>query len=82
MVDRITKAFRKVPLKEQRSINAVLKQIRNGQIWDLDIKKLKGLETIYRVRKGNWRIICSLGTNDTIKVLAIERRSDITYEKY
>ena len=82
MVDRLTKTLHKLTAKERRGIKKVIELIKTGQIWGLDIKKLQGAESIYRVCEGRWRIICWLKTDGTIKILDLERRSDTTYNKY
>jgi mRNA-degrading endonuclease RelE of RelBE toxin-antitoxin system len=45
---------------------------------DLDVKKLKGLENMYRVRKGDIRIIFCI-ENTVANILSIGRRDDNTY---
>lgn len=45
----------------------------------LDIKKLRGHENIFRVRKGNIRIIFVKDKKD-ISILTIERRRENTYK--
>lgn len=48
--------------------------------WDgLDIKKLRGYQDVFRVRKGRIRIIFKHDRKD-IYVLTIERRSESTYK--
>lgn len=48
--------------------------------WDaLDVKKLRGYRDVFRVRKGNIRIIYRVQASQ-ILVLAIERRSEGTYK--
>ena len=79
MVDRIEKTLLKIPDKDRRRILSLLERIQTGRMDMLDLKKLKGLEHIYRVRKGSYRIIFSMKNRDSIAILAIERRSDVTY---
>lgn len=47
---------------------------------NLDIKKLKGYKNIFRIRKGNFRIIYQLMEGKEVYVLTIERRSETTYK--
>ncbi len=82
MVDRVEKLLRRLSPQEQRAIKIILKRIKSGRVADLDVKKLKGTKSIYRVRKGSLRVIYSIGEQGTIKILALERRSDTTYGKY
>lgn len=64
--------------KEQGDIELLIKKILSFK-WDaLDVKKLKGYSNLFRVRKGNIRIIYRL-ENRTIFILAIEHRNESTY---
>ena len=48
--------------------------------WDnLDIKKLKGYQDIFRLRKGKLRIIF-IKTGKSISIINIERRKETTYK--
>ena len=48
--------------------------------WDnLDIKKLKGYQDIFRLRKGKLRIIF-IKTGKNISIINIERRKETTYK--
>lgn len=65
--------------KEREDIELLIEKI-NSLKWDaLDVKKLKGYHDIFRVRKGNIRIIYRLQGNK-IFILAIERRNESTYK--
>lgn len=48
----------------------------------LDLAKLKGTDNIYRVRKGDVRVMFRKTTDGSVMILAIERRSDTTHNKY
>lgn len=78
MVDRIDKALNKLSSKEQKTLKQVLQKIVDGKLSGLDIKKLKGRQDIYRVRKGKMRVLFRKD-GDEITVLAVERRSETTY---
>ncbi len=78
MVDKITKAVQKLLDKDKKKIKALLQNIQNGELLNLDIKKLKGRNDVYRVRKGNIRILFHK-TEQSIKILAVENRTDTTY---
>lgn len=79
-MDKIAKALRKLSTKEQKTIKALLLKVKSGQLSGLDIKKLKDRDDIYRVRKGDLRIIFHRANDGVIKILALERRSDTTYK--
>ena len=79
MTDKITKALQKLSGNEKKIVGRVLKKIKTHKLESLDVKKLKGRQDIYRVRKGSIRIIFSRKGNNT-KILAIERRGTNTYK--
>lgn len=80
MVDKITKVLRKLSAGEQEKLKSILSLVQKGDIQRLDIKKLEGRDDIYRVRKGDLRIIF-YKNKEVIKVLAMERRTSSTYHK-
>jgi mRNA-degrading endonuclease RelE of RelBE toxin-antitoxin system len=79
MADKIRKALDRLSPKERKAIDDLLVKIKNGQFDGLDWKKLKGRDGIYRVRKGEMRIIYRLNASGGVVVLEIGRRNDITY---
>jgi len=80
-MDKITKALKKLRPEERDRIKAILKKIQNKQLENLDLQKLKGRDAVYRVRKGKLRIIYRINFDGSIFIVAIERRSDNTYNK-
>lgn len=79
-MDKIRKALNKLNSKEKQKFKEILAQIKTGNFQGLDLKKLKGRNDIFRVRKGNMRIIFRKTVN-SIKILTLERRSSKTYKK-
>ncbi|HRY62288.1 MAG TPA: type II toxin-antitoxin system RelE/ParE family toxin [Candidatus Paceibacterota bacterium] len=77
-MDKIDKFLRKIPGNVRRDIFKILGLIKEGKIDNLDIKKLKGKNDIFRVRKGDIRIIYRV-VDDKIYILAIEKKGDNTY---
>jgi len=77
-MDKIEKALNRLNDKERRWVKRILKQLSAGDYKDLDIRKLKAREDVFRIRKGNIRIIYQVRNSD-IYILAIERRSEKTY---
>ena len=63
-MDKISKALKKFTPKERIWVKFVLGNIQSNNFQGLDIKKLKGWDDIFRVRKGDIRIIYKL---DSIK---------------
>lgn len=78
-MDKISKTLKKFTEKERNQIKQILQKINLGDFKNLDIKKLKGRDDIFRVRYGKIRIIYRTDMNKNIFVLAMERRNDNTY---
>lgn len=74
-MDKITKALKKLSEKERSAIKQLFVKIQQKNFQNLDLKKLKGYNNIFRVRQGRIRIIFRM-EEDNIFILAIERRSD------
>jgi mRNA-degrading endonuclease RelE of RelBE toxin-antitoxin system len=81
-MDKIAKALLALSLKEREIIKDILLGIRGNSLAGFDLKKLKGAEDIFRIRKGKIRIIFKKNSDGEISILAIERRSDKTYSKF
>lgn len=79
-MDQIEKALRKLTAKERKQLERLLALIEAGHFQGLDVRKLVGQEHVYRVRKGDLRIIFSVRKR-SITVLALERRTTTTYRK-
>jgi len=79
-MDKIEKALNRLGSKGRQKLKGILLQIKRDDFRNLDLKKLKGRKDIFRIRKGDMRIII-YKTNDSIKILSIERRSSKTYRK-
>jgi len=79
-MDKIEKALQKLTLQEREIVKEILSNLKNRQLKNLNLKKLKGRNDIFRVRKGKIRIIYQISSPGQISILAIERRSDTTYK--
>ena len=80
-MDEIEKILQKLSPKEQEWIKQIIFRVKQGDAVGLDIKKLKGQKDVFRVRRGDIRIIYRwLG--DKLIILAIERRSERTYRDF
>lgn len=77
-MDKIQKALQKLNEKERNQIKQILEQLSTGNFSDFEIKKLKGKEDIFRVRKGDFRIIYRVKERK-IFILVVERRRENTY---
>lgn len=81
MTDRVEKELRKLSSLERKKLEEILSAIQGRKFGHLQIKKLKGHENIYRIRKGDMRIIFHKDEKN-IFILAVERRSDTTYNDF
>lgn len=78
-MDKISKALKKFSAKEKKRVKIILRKIKNSDFEGLIVKKLKMRQDIYRIRKGEIRIIYKV-KNKKIILLTVERRSDNTYK--
>ena len=78
-MDKIEKALNKLNSREREKLKKILIQIDKKDFQNLDLKKLKGRNDVFRIRKSNMRIIFRKIDN-SIKILSIERRSSKTYK--
>jgi mRNA-degrading endonuclease RelE of RelBE toxin-antitoxin system len=78
-MDKITKSLQKLDRKEKKVVRDILVKIKNKDFKNLDVKKLKSKNNIFRVRKGKIRIIYYL-KQERIMILSIERRSEKIYK--
>lgn len=81
MVDRITKRLHKLSRADRNMAEQIMNRIKRGDTTGLKIKKLRGSNNIFRVRKGRLRIIYA-ATNSSYVILDVDLRSDTTYRKY
>jgi len=81
MTDKITKAIAKLSPKERQQVKIILQRLKDHRAQGLKVAKLKGHKGIFRVKKGDLRIIYRRH-NQKIRILTIERRSKTTYKDY
>ena len=79
-MDKITKALQKMIPKESKRAKEILAKLFHGDTKHLDIKKLKGRDDIFRVRKGSMRILYRKDNRGKIFILALDRRDSTTYK--
>jgi mRNA-degrading endonuclease RelE of RelBE toxin-antitoxin system len=80
-MNKIEKFLAKLDAERRGVVLAILLQIRAGDFQGLNLKKLKAVGSLYRVRAGKVRIIFEMDTKG-IRVLAIDFRNDNTYKGY
>ena len=78
-MDKIEKLLSRLTSKEREDVRFLLARLARKEYKGLDVKKLKGRDNIFRVRKGALRIIYRV-VGDAVFLLAIERRNEKTYK--
>ena len=82
MVDKLQKALNRLTDKERIWIKSIVQDIQQGKITGYDLKKLQGHDDIFRIRKGSIRIIFRIISHEEVRILAIEWRSNTTYDSF
>ncbi len=75
----LEKLLRKISKKERENILAFLKEITPENLKTLEVKKITGKDDLYRVRKGDYRVIFAL-KNNKIFVKKVAKRGEKTYK--
>lgn len=77
-MDDIEKRIRKMSPSEQEVYRSLLRRIVQNNLANLDVRKLKEVGDIFRVRVGKWRIVFThrAGKNE---ILRLGRRNESTY---
>ena len=81
-MDRIAKALKRLTNHERDTVEKVLTQLKRGSFASLDVQKLKGHDEIFRIRKGDIRVIIRRADTGALFLLAVERRSEKTYRDF
>ena len=77
-MERLEKNLNSLSENQKIKIKEILLKIKSGNLNNLDLKKLKEREDVFRVRKGKIRVIFYY-KKDEIYILSIEKRNDNTY---
>lgn len=77
-MDKLKKSLLKLSAKEREVAELLISRIVAGDTANLDVRKLKGLDDVYRICKGDLRIIYTI-KNDAVTIIDATRRSDTTY---
>ena len=56
-MDKVTKFLRKLNRKERKTVEKIVKKVTIGDLTNLDVRKLKKYDDLFRVRKGTMRFI-------------------------
>ena len=80
-MDKISKLLKKLSSRERERLQEILVLLVSGNTSSLDVKKLKGVNDVYRVRTGDLRIIFEKHGKE-ILVLEVSRRNEDTYKNF
>ena len=78
-MNKILKTLIKLSSKERKNTEWDIESITNRNFENLDIKKLKGFDCLYRAKRGQVRIIFSIKTTD-VKIIKVDIRNNNTYK--
>ena len=78
-MDKVDKALKKLVPKEKERIKNIIKTLQSGHFDNLDVKKLKGREDIFRIRSGNLRIIYQI-RDGKVFILKLGYKQEDTYK--
>lgn len=78
-MDKVTKLLKKLSAKERERLEEMLALLLSDNVSSLDIKKLKGVDDVYRVRTGDLRVIFQKQGKE-VRILEVSRRDESTYK--
>jgi mRNA-degrading endonuclease RelE of RelBE toxin-antitoxin system len=78
-MNKILKSLVRFSTKERLKIQEDIKLITERNIKNLDTKKLKGFDNLYRARRGKVRIIFYMDERK-VEIIKIDKRNDNTYK--
>lgn len=79
MSSDLEKFLAKVTEKEKKILEGVIEKIIDKNLKGFDVKKLAGYDDVFRIRKGNFRILFKVTKADN-KIILVDKRSDTTYK--
>lgn len=78
-MDEIEKHLRRQSRATQEMLLAVMRDILRGRLDGYDIRKITGKKYLYRLRKGDFRIIFEI-RDGSYGIVRLARRDDTTYD--
>lgn len=75
----LSKLLSKFNVQDRRILEFAIAKIITLDWYNLDIKKLKGYQDIFRFRRGKLRIIF-IKSGNIVRIINIERRKETTYK--
>jgi mRNA-degrading endonuclease RelE of RelBE toxin-antitoxin system len=77
-MDKVDKFLKRLSRQEFIEAEKLIERIVASDLSDLNVKKLKGTSFLFRVRKGDIRVIFQR-KEGIVRILEIERRGEQTY---
>jgi len=77
MPDRIAKFIESLNAKPRKQLKKKLENLKKSPYSMQGVKKLEGMENLYRLRMGKIRIIYKITQEDNIEVVDIDYRGNI-----
>ena len=78
-MDSIEKFLKRLSPKERGIVKDIIKDILSNTPHNLDIKKLRGEQGLFRVRKGNIRMVF-FKERDVTRIVFVGRRNENIYK--
>jgi len=78
-MNRIDKFLSKLSSKDRMIALEYLDAIKNRDFENINLKKLKGFDNLYRIRKSKIRIIFYMNEKE-IRLIKLDNRNDNTYK--
>ncbi len=80
-MNKTEKLLQKLDPKTRARVEQALLQLHRGELEDLNIKKIKGSDDVFRARVGSYRIIFRQA-NKQVRLMAVTKRDEKTYTTY
>jgi len=78
-MNKLQKFLSKLNPEERIVANELIDKIISNNTVGLNVKKLKGSDNLYRIRKGDLRLIYLKNENGIISILDAGKKNDTTY---
>lgn len=81
MPSKIDKFLSKLSKKQFDVVRRIINKIINSDTTGLQVKKLEGQDNLFRVKKGDARIIY-FKKDKYVEIISVDRRSEKTYRDF
>lgn len=81
MVNKIDKALNRFSKTERQQVKKIFERIKRQELTGLNATKLKGYSNVFRIKKGDLRIIYRIETTGFF-IVSVGRRNEKTYREF